>query len=307
MNTTPKNGYLHPQYPQSLAEFGTLRELPRSEGWILERQILGFPYHDAMGCYPLFVCQDWSQLHADLENMGSEPVTLSLVTDPFGDYEKNYLRRCFRHVVLPFKEHFIVDLRRPMKTFVCQHHRRYARKASGQLKVEICEEPGQFINKWVELYANLIKRHNIRGILAFSRSAFAKQLKVPGIVVFRAVHQEETVGMLLWYTHGEVAYYHLGAYSNLGYDLGASFPLFWFAIEHFAGNGLTWLNLGAGAGVKGNGTDGLSRFKRGWSTGTRTAYFCGRIFDYAKYSEVVKIKGNSSTDYFPPYRKGEFE
>lgn len=299
-------GYLHPSYAQSLAEIGTPRELFHSRGWILERQIPGIPYHDAMGCYPLFVCQDWSQLHADLEDMGSELVTLSLVTDPFGDYDKKYLRRCFRNAVLPFKEHFIVDLRCPMKTFVCQHHRRYARKALRELKVEKCEDPTQFLNEWMELYANLIKRHSIRGTLVFSGSAFAKQLSVPGIVAFRAEYKETTAGMLLWYVQGEVGYYHLGAYSNLGYDMRASFALFWFAIEHFAGNGLTWLNLGAGAGVKGNGTDGLSRFKQGWSTGTRTAYFCGRIFDPAKYSEIVKIKGISVTDYFPAYRRGEF-
>ena len=74
-------GYLHPGYAQSLAEFGTPRELPRSGGWILERQIPGFSCHDAMGCYPLFARQDWSQLHADLESVGSEPAVLSLATE----------------------------------------------------------------------------------------------------------------------------------------------------------------------------------------------------------------------------------
>jgi hypothetical protein len=80
-------GYLHPGYAASLAEFGTPRLLPRSEGWILERQIPGSPYSDGMGCYPLFACQDWSQLHADLESIGSELVSLALVTDPFGKYD----------------------------------------------------------------------------------------------------------------------------------------------------------------------------------------------------------------------------
>jgi len=299
-------GYLNSNYVQSLAEFGTPRELPRSKGWILERQIPGFPYRDAMGCYPLFTCQDWSQLDADLEEIGDDLVTLSLVTDPFGEYNADYLRRCFGILVFPFKEHFIVDLRRPMSTFVCQHHRRYVRKALLKLEVERCEDPTQFINEWVELYGNLITRQNIRGILAFSRSAFAKQLKVPGIIVFRAVYGQATIGMLLWYVQGKVGYYHLGASSVRGYELWASFALFWFAIEHFAANGLRWLNLGAGAGVKNNGTDGLSRFKRGWSTGTRTAYFCGRIFDHASYSEIIKAKGISATDYFPAYRRGEF-
>jgi lipid II:glycine glycyltransferase (peptidoglycan interpeptide bridge formation enzyme) len=110
--------------------------------------------------------------------------------------------------------------------------------------------------------------------------------------------------MTLWYVLGNVGYYHLGAYNHAGYELRASFALFWRAIEHFAAKGLRWLNLGAGAGLEGSSTDGLSRFKRGWSTGT--AYFCGRIFDRAKYSEVVKASGVSAADYFPAYRKGEF-
>ena len=306
LNTTAVSGYMHPGYAQSMTEFGTPRELPYSKGWILERQIPGFPYIDAIGCYPLFVCQDWSQFYADLEDIGNELVTLSLVTDPFGQYDTTYLHRCFRDVVMPFKEHFIVDLRRPMKTFVCKHHTRYARKALKELKAERCENPTEFINEWVELYANLIKRHCIKGMLVFSRSSFAQQLSIPGIVAFRAVYDGTTVGMLLWYGQGEVGYYHLGAYSDRGYDLRASFALFSFAIEYFAANGQRWLNLGAGAGVKSNGTDGLSRFKGGWSTGTRTVYFCGRIFDHARYSEIVRATGISATDYFPAYRKGEF-
>jgi len=299
-------GYMHPEYAESLMEFGTPRELPKCEGWILERQIPGFPYRDAMGCYPLFACRDGSQLHVDLEDIGNELVSLSLVTDPFGEYDAAYLHRCFKDLVIPFKEHFIIDLCRSIDTFVSSHHRRYARKALKDVYVERCQDPSQFLNEWVNLYANLIETHNIKGILAFSHSAFAKQLSVPGIVVFRAVYEETTVGMLLWYVQGEVGYYHLGASSDHGYELRASFALFWSAIEYFAANGLRWLNLGAGAGVESSGADGLSRFKRGWSTGTRTAYFCGRIFDHARYSEIVKAKGIPATDYFPAYRKGEF-
>ena len=41
-------------------------------------------------------------------------------------------------------------------------------------------------------------------------------------------------------------------------------------------------------------------------TGTRTAYFCGRIFDRRLYQEIVKSAGIVDTDYFPAYRLGEF-
>ena len=112
-------GYLHPGYAQSLAEFGTPRELPGSRGWILKREIPGFSFHDAMGCYPLFTCQDWSQLHADLEDIGNDLASLLLVTDPFGEYNTTYLNRCFKDAVIPFKDHFIVDLSRSADNFVC--------------------------------------------------------------------------------------------------------------------------------------------------------------------------------------------
>ncbi len=76
-------GYAHREYAESLAEFGTPRSLPECGGNILERRIPNFSYHDAMGSYPMFACQNWSRLRADLENIRDELVSLSLVTDPF--------------------------------------------------------------------------------------------------------------------------------------------------------------------------------------------------------------------------------
>ena len=299
-------GYLHPAYARSLEEFGNPRLLPRSGGFILERPIPGCAYRDAMGCYPFFACRDWSELRADLEETGSDLVSLSLITDPFGSYTSDDLRKSFEHVLYPYKEHFIVDLQRRPVDFVSDHHRRNARKALDTLEVEACPEPGQFAGEWIDLYATLITRHHISGLTAFSSAAFVKQLAVPGLVMFRATHQQTAVGMTLWYVRGDVAYYHLGAYNDLGYTLRASFALFWRAVEFFAEHGLRWLGLGAGAGAGGDALDGLSRFKRGWSTDTRTVYFCGRIFNEVAYSEIVRMKRPAPTRYFPEYRAGEF-
>jgi hypothetical protein len=298
-------GYAHPRYADSLAEFGVPRRLPRCKGWILQRPIPGFAYHDGMGCYPLFSCQNWSQIPFDLEDLSPELVALSLVADPFGEYDPRNLRGCL-DVLIPFKEHHVVDLDLNMNSFVSNHHRRYARKALREVHVERCHSPAQLVDEWVDLYTTLVKRHGIKGIPAFSKTSLAKQLKVPGMVMFRAVHKETTIGLILWYVLGDVAHYHLGAYSDAGYQLRASFALFWFAIEYFASNGLRWLNLGASAGTAKKGSDGLSRFKQGWSTGTRTAYFCGRVLNQEKYSEILNARGRSETDYFPAYRKGEF-
>ncbi len=299
-------GYMHESYAYSLADFGTPRELPHSKGWVLVRPIAGFAHYDAMGCYPLFACQDWSKLSLDLQNLSEDLVALSVVTDPFGQYDAPDLRQSFVDVVKPFKQHFAIDLHRPVKSYVNKHHLRNARKARQMLTVERCEQPALFLDDWTALYDTLIERHDITGITKFSRASFEKQLKVPGLVALRAVYAGATVGMLLWFVQGEVGYYHLGAYSPVGYELRASFALFWFAIEYFAASGLRWLNIGAGAGVGNDERDGLTRFKKGWSTGTRTAYFCGKIFDHARYREIVNAKGVAGTDYFPAYRLGEF-
>lgn len=300
------SGYLHPLYAESLSEYGAPLHLERCGAWVLQRQIPGFSYYDAMWTYPLFSCLTWRDLHLDLDELKEQLVSISMVTDPFGEYDLNYLQTCFKDVALPFKQHFVVDLGLPLESFVNPHHRRNAKKALDKLIVEQCASVEEYLDDWIELYDNLIERHHIKGLVAFSRDSFAGQFKVPGMVAFRAVSDGETVGMLLWYIQGKIGYYHLGAYSPRGYEVGASFSLFWVAIQRLAESGLQWLNIGAGAGTGGDGQDGLTRFKRGWSTGTRTAYFCGRIFDRNKYQEIVEAKGILPTKFFPAYRLGEF-
>lgn len=299
-------GYLHPRYAASLAEYGLPRALPHSGAWVLQRAIPSVPFHDAMGCYPLFACRDWSRLPADLENLAHDMVCLSVVTDPFGDYDEAHLRQCFPDKVVALKEHFCIDLGRPMEEYVHRDHQRKARKALARLRVERCADTIQCLDDWVRLYGHLIQRHRITGLLAFSRTVFARQFEVPGLAVFRALHRDQPVGMVLCYLQGNIAYYHLGAHSPVGYDMGSSFALFWHLTEHLRDGGLRWINLGGGAGVAADATDGLSRFKRGWSTGTRTAYFCGRIFNRPAYDRIVVSKGRADTAYFPAYREGEF-
>lgn len=299
-------GYLHSAYAAALSEFGEPHLLPHCRGWVLKRSILNTTLHDAMGCYPLFACEDWSQLKTDLQEVSEELVSVSLVTDPFGDFDEVYLRECFPDLVKPFKEHFVVDLSQPLESFVHQHHLRNARNALRNVEVERCAKPLDFLNDWTRLYDTLIERHNITGITAFSRESFAQQLAVPGIVAFRAVEHDNTVGMLLWYEQNERAYYHLGAYSQRGYETGASFALFDHALRYFCSQETKLLNLGAAAGSYG-ADSGLTRFKQGWSNGIRTAYLCGRILARGEYEQLVAATHTGSSDYFPAYRLGEFK
>jgi hypothetical protein len=298
-------GYLHPEYAESLSEFGTPLRLLRSGGWLLKR-LIGGVQADAMGTYPLFTCSDWKALKDDLNQLGNSLVSAVVVTDPMGAYDEPFLRVCFGDLVIPFKSHFGNDLSRPLEETIAKHHARNASIGLKQVTVERCEDAFSNLDDWVKLYSVLIKRHQISGIRIFSRNSFARQLKVPGMVCFRAIRDRQTVGMILWYVQNGIAYYHLGAYTDEGYQSRASFALFRKALEYFAESGMKYVNLGAGAGLGSNADDGLSRFKRGWSTCVRTAYVCGRIFDREEYNRLVHARSVGATNYFPAYRDGEF-
>lgn len=296
------NGYGHPQYAASLREFGTPRELPGCGGWILERAIPGSSHRDAIGCYPVFSCRDWAMLQGDLETLDGL-VTLALVTDPFGNIDERALRQCFGRVAL-FKQHFIRDMHQNAASEVTSHHRYYARKALRDVQVEVCDEPGRLLDDWIRLYDVLIERHHITGLKAFSPAAFAEQLRIPGIVALRAISAGEVIGAHLWYLQGEVAYSHLAAANQRGYSLNVSYALYSEALRYFGGRA-RWLDLGAGAGIDPHSADGLTQFKRGWSTDTLPVYFCGRVFDKQRYDKLTSASGAMNTRYFPAYRQGE--
>jgi len=298
-------GYLHSAYAASLAEFGSPRLLPRSGGWILERAIPGCADRDAMGCYPVFACRDWAQLPLDVAGLGHDIVSLVLVSDPFGAYTPADLSRSFPDHVALFKEHFVADLDHISPATIAKHHRHYARRALAQVQVELCPDPAAFLDEWVELYTTLTERRGLTGIQAFSRTAFARQLCVPGIVVFRATERGRTVAAHLWYVQGDVAHSHLAAASERGYGVMAAYALYSCALEYFRGK-VRWLALGAGAGTRRGDADGLSRFKRGWATDTRNVYLCARICDRKRYAALAAERKGSSGRYIPAYRQGEF-
>ncbi len=298
-------GYLSPLYAQSFAEIAHVRELPACGGWLLERPIPGTAERDAMGCYPLFCCARWEKFGEDLAELRDEPIAVSFVTDPFGEIAVDKLRGWFPDCCRAFKQHFVVDLSRNWEESISLHHRRRLRDARPQVQVELAGKPLDWLDDWCGLYAGLIERHQIRGIARFSRESFARQLRVPGIVVLRALYRTEVVGMLLWYLQKDAAYYHLGAFSPLGYTLGASYVLFRESLGHFTALGLRWAGLGAGAGIDERTHDGLIRFKRGWANDTRTVWFCGRILNRMKYQAIVESSGFPPTEFFPAYRERE--
>lgn len=258
-----------------------------------------------MGPYPLLCCHRWAALRQDLEANRDQLVTFSAVTDPFGAYLPTRMQAEFS-IFKPFKRHFIVDLRVPADSRTDKHHRREIKRATKRLCIEYVRRPLDILAEWLALYGVLIDRHAIRGIPAFSPEIFRHQLAVPGMLAFRALLGTETIGVALWYRSGEFSYYHLAAYNDSGYLHGASYALFLAAFEQLSADGVRWVNLGAGAGAEGDTNDGLTRFKAGWATETRVAYFCGEVFDREVYQRLATANGRASSNYFPAYRSGDF-
>jgi hypothetical protein len=298
-----ERGYADAAYVASLGDFGTPVRLPRSSGWLLERPIPGTHRTDAMGPYPIFSCTDWSALDEDLSRLEGGPVSVVLVADPLGTTDHRRLRKTFPDQVVAFKRHLIRDLGVP--AVLPAHHRRRLRRAARSVDVEVCEEPLRHLDEWVELYSCLAARHAITGLTAFSRESFHRQLQVPGMSVVRAERAGMTVGMALWLSRGDDAYYHLGASSPAGYEVGASYALFAAAFDHLRERGVRQVDLGGTAGPE-HREDGLHRFKSGWANADRPAYLCGRVLDPAAYAALLPAAGTATT-WFPGYRSPALE
>jgi hypothetical protein len=298
----PQPGYLNWQYAASFKAFGFPRELPRAGGWLLERQIPDSLYLDAMGCYPLFCCQNWGALKADLDAHCEGLVSVALVADPFGDYAETDLKRSFDSVV-QFKEHFVVDLDKPGPVGG-PHHRKSTRQALSHMDIHIAGNPVDSLDDWVRLYDRLIARRQLKGIKAFSRAAFRQQLCLPGVVLFLASREGAVIGANIWIVQNDVAYAHLLAMDDTGYKLRAAYALTHAAIEHMKGRA-RWANLGGNPGAGQQSGAGLSSFKAGWATETRTALLCGKIVQPALYAELARRTGAEGAFYFPAYRAGE--
>ncbi len=296
-------GYLHPGYAQALHEFGAPIALPQSGGWFLRRSIPGSTLSDGMCCYPFLACQDWSMLASDLESRRRDLISFAATPDPFGNYTLADLQRAFPDHLAHFKEHHIADLHRPLEEIVSSHHRRQAERALRKVDVECVADPLRFLDEWTGLFDLTVERFQITGIRAFSREALARHLALPGAFMSLARYQGAVVAAHVQMVHGEVAYCHLAAANDIAYKVGASFALYYAELQYFADK-VRWIDWGGEAGLAKDGQ--LSSFKRGWSTGTRSVYFGGRIFDRERYDEIARVKQVGPTGYFPAYRKGEY-
>lgn len=265
--------------------------LPLAGAWVLRRRIPGTELFDFMSPYPLLCCETWSGLPADVSAL--DGVSFTAVTDPLAPEGAQYGR--------PFKSHFLARLDDDPQSFVHANHRRKARRALERCSVEL-ERPETLLGEWIGLYGHLSDKHDISDLRSFSYSSFELLLQVPGMQAFVARREGVAIAATLILVEGKRAYYHLGASSADGYAIGASFGLFWTALNHLREAGIRVLCLGSSVGLS-NQADGLSRFKAGWSNDEAQSYLITRVLDRSAYDTLSQGR---TVDYFPAYRAGEF-
>lgn len=297
-------GYLNPLYAESFLEIGQPLYLPRSKGWLIKRQIPGTPFFDAMGPYPLFFCENWDLLVDDLDLFRNELVSISLVIGPLNKLPTSHYSTYFDRF-FPYKDHYLLDLTLPLEQTISSGRRKDARRAGRNLSIDYKVSPHIELQEWETLYVNLVERHQITGIRAFSHSGFEKQLSIPGVHFFRAILNGETIGGNLYIIQSDVAYFHLSAFSDEGYKNGAAYAVKWAAIQHFS-NRVHWMNLGGSTSNFDGQLSGLDQFKKGWSSGTAKSFYCGKILNQEVYQALVRTNNAQDIERFPAYRHGDF-
>ncbi len=271
------------------------------EAWgayVLTREIPDEGGRDGLGIYPLAPFAPGADLKAGLAWLKDQGlVSIGLVPDPATAPPLADLQAAFA-LCAPFKTHLLVDYRRPVE--FSKHHRGKVKRALEKVTVEVVSLAEQ-LDAWCGLYGNLIDRHEIGGLSAFSRPAFERLADVEGLTAVAAFVEGVVVSMHLWLADpaSKQGYSLLAATSPEGYRRSAAYAVNDVSLRLLAD--LTCLNLGGGAGLATEQEDGLTYFKRGFSNREVQAYFCGAILDENRYAALSNGMIEAATP-FPAYR-----
>lgn len=311
-----ETGYSHIRYAETYKSLGAIESLSLGlEGHVLRRAIPNTGYTDLCSIYPVFAPTNVNTKLAkaqerDIKSLYDQGVvSLTLVTDPLFDLSRH--ENSGKIAGLPFdyikkyKNHYIVNLQEPWT--IDKGHQRNIRKAiSSGVEVQhvLLDETNieRYAAEFHNLYSTLSKRHNITGVSNYNYTQVLNQLRVPGTVLLQSYEFISTnlipTGFILFYIEGDIVRYHLGCYSDLGYSSSASFLLMFKGMELFRQMGYTKLVLGAGAGAgTSSESDGLIRFKSGWTSHHLPNYIIGKIINSEMYNKL-----SNGSEYFPSYR-----
>ena len=288
-----RHPYASAQYAACFSPPNTVIEHREWSTYLVERSIPRSTAVDVAGLYPISAIAPSANLPAGLEELRNAGfVSVVLVADPLWGAEADQLASSFS-ICRPFKTHHVVAPERAL-TF-SSDLRRKIRRAQSSCAIRFCPLAA-CLDEWVRLFSALSARHQIGGMGAFSRDAFVKMQETPGLLAAVADAQGETVAITLWIRFRDKLYYHLGASSERGYKLRASFGLFGAVIERYRE---ATIDLGGCAGLRDDPEDGLWKFKRGFANASVMAMLCGAVLDEEKYAALT---AGLRSDFFPEYR-----
>ncbi len=300
-------GYRSQSYVESLRHLGEPVRLDACGGWLLRRAIpsqvpqdpaYARQTYDCIGPYPLFLCHDWQRVAEDLQLLRSTGmVSATIVPDPFGGYSPPWLESVF-DVVRPIKQRSVVDLTRDLAQVVSRHHQQSARRALTALQVERCADPPQYADEWVDCYRAFARDRSMSGPADVPPAGLVRQLSTPGLHMYRASAGGRTLGFSLWMVHDTLAYGHLAAHTTEGREAGVAYAFYWTILGELQRQGVTRVDLGGGV----EDSDGLARWKAGWTPETVPSLVCGAILRPDEYAMLTRARGTGPTAYFPAYR-----
>jgi hypothetical protein len=271
--------------------------VPAWGAYVLTRELPGGGGRDALGVYPLAPFGPGADLKAGISWLKDQGlVSIGLVPDPATAPPLAELEAAFG-LCMPFKTHQLIDFSRPVE--FTKHHRGKIRRALEKVSVEVVPL-AERLDDWCGLYGNLVDRHDIGGLSAFSRGAFERLAQVDDVMAVAAFFEGEIVSMHLWVDDPAtgVGYSLLAATSPQGYRLSAAYAVNDVSIRLLSH--LKGLNLGGGAGLASE-EDGLTYFKRGFANDEVQAFFCGAILDAPRYAALSGGRIQAVPP-FPAYR-----
>ncbi|MDR6661122.1 hypothetical protein J2W51_003708 [Tardiphaga robiniae] len=269
-------------------------DVPAWSSAVVARAIPNTDLRDATGCYPFVPLQRDGDLAAGLNSLRAHDlISIVLVTDPLRmppvpDLEEHF------DFCRAFKTHYVFD-RSIGPINMSRRHWREVRIARRELQIrEVIY--ADHVDRFAELYSNLIENHHIEGIAAFDAVFFRSLVDVPGIRTIAAFLDDDIVSIMMFVVDGDVAYAFLAGTSEEGRERCAHYGLYAEAIEHFTD--VSVINLGGAPGVIDDPNHGIAYVKRKLTNTTLRSYLCGAVLDADAY---VALGGNSN-DYFPAYR-----
>jgi len=283
-------------YAQAFGHHYRAVHVPAWQTYMLIDRIAGSGYRDATFCYPYSALNPGSNLRDGLEQIKSTgAVSVVLMPDPLYGPPAESMARVFS-VKIPFKTNYLIDFQLPLR--ISKHHRYEIRRSQKACEMRVAAL-SDVLPEWLELYALLTRRHQIDGITRFSNEYFSAIAQMDSFVAIVAESRGCIIAASLWSRFQDIVTNHLGASSEKGYEVGASYAIYAAALELF-GDAKT-INLGGASGLRVSPDDGLARFKRGFANREIATTVYGEILRPDVYWRLSALAGRGE-EFFPAYR-----